>query len=134
MYQKLMLLGRVGEKPELKHTPSGVAVCNFSVATNKSWKDKKTDEWKDETTWHKVVCWSNLAENSVKKLDKGTQVFVEGEIQTRSYEDDKGVKRYVTEVKAAVVRSFANNAEMNKEMKKVDGPVEGGYTSDSIPF
>lgn len=133
MYQKLMLLGRAGEKPEIKTTPTGTAVCNFSVATKKSWKDKKTNQWQDETTWHKCVLWANHAEYAAKKVDKGSQVFIEGEIQNRSYEKD-GQKKYITEVKVTNIKVFNNNSEMNKEMQKVDGEVNGGYATDDIPF
>ncbi|MDE2103009.1 MAG: single-stranded DNA-binding protein [Patescibacteria group bacterium] len=95
---RVTLLGHLGQDAEVKHTPSGVAVANFSLATSRRWKDKNSDEWKEETDWHKIVAWR--VENLANYLLKGKPVLVEGRLQTRSYEDKAGEKRYVTEVVA----------------------------------
>jgi single-strand DNA-binding protein len=93
---KVILVGRLGKDAETKFTPSGVARTTFSVATNRRWKDQQTGDWKEETDWHNIVLWR--AENLANYLTKGTQVYVEGRLSSRSYDDKDGNKRYVTEV------------------------------------
>lgn len=95
---KVILLGHLGKDAETKFTPSGVARSTFSVATSRRWKDQQSGEWKEETDWHNVVLWR--AENLSNYLLKGKQVYVEGRLQTRSWEDKDGQKRYSTEVVA----------------------------------
>ena len=95
---KVILLGHLGRDAETKFTPSGVAVTNFTLATNRRWKDQQTGDWKEETEWHRIVLWK--AENLAPHLQKGKQVYVEGRLQTRSWEDKDGSKRYTTEVVA----------------------------------
>jgi single-strand DNA-binding protein len=96
-----MLLGNLGRDAETKFTPSGVARTTFSIATTRRIRDAQTNEWKDETDWHNVVLWRS--ENLSNFLTKGKQVFVEGRLQTRNYEDKDGRKVYVTEVVAEEV-------------------------------
>ena len=98
---KVILIGHLGRDAETKFTPGGAAVTRFSVATNRRWKDQQSGEWKDETDWTNVVLWK--AENLANYLTKGKQVYVEGRIQTRSYEDKDGKKVYSTEVIAEEV-------------------------------
>jgi len=93
---KAIVLGHLGKDAETKFTPSGVAVTKFSVATSSRWKDNH--EWKKQTDWHNIVLWRQ--ENLANYLTKGKQVYVEGRLQTRSFDDRDGVKRYVTEVVA----------------------------------
>jgi single-strand DNA-binding protein len=93
---KVFLLGNLGKDAETKYTPSGVAVSNFTVATNRRWKDQQTGEWKEETEWHRCVLWRS--ENRANYLTKGTTVHVEGRLQTRSWDDKDGQKRYTTEI------------------------------------
>ncbi len=93
---KVILLGHLGRDAETKFTPSGTAVSNFTLATNRRWKDQQTGEWKEETDWHRCVLWRS--ENLSNYLLKGKQVYIEGRLQTRSYDDKEGQKRYVTEV------------------------------------
>src|SRR5579871_4514476 len=95
---KVILIGHLGRDAETKFTPSGVAVTKFSVATNRRWKDQQTGEWKEETDWANVVLWRK--ENLANYLTKGKQVYVEGRLQTRSYDDKDGKKQYMTEVVA----------------------------------
>jgi single-strand DNA-binding protein len=95
---KVMLIGNLGKDAETRYTPGGVAVTNFSLATPRRTKDPQTGEWKDETDWHNIVLWK--AENLANYLQKGKRVFVEGRLQTRSWEDQNGNKRYTTEVVA----------------------------------
>lgn len=95
---KVILVGHLGRDAETKFTPSGVSVTRFSVATSRRWKDQQSGEWKDETDWSDVTLWR--AENLATYLTKGKQVYVEGRLQTRSYEDKDGKKVYRTEVVA----------------------------------
>ena len=95
---KVILLGHLGKDAETRFTPSGAAVTNFSLATSRRWKDQQSGEWKEETEWHRVVLWR--AENLANYLLKGKQIYVEGRLQTRSYEDKEGRKVYTTEVVA----------------------------------
>ncbi len=95
---KVILLGNLGKDAETKFTPSGVARTTFSIATTRRYKDNQTGEWKDETDWHNIVLWRS--ENLANYLLKGKQVYVEGRLQTRSYDDKDGNKRYMTEVVA----------------------------------
>jgi single-strand DNA-binding protein len=93
---KVILLGNLGRDAETKFTPSGVARSTFSVATSRRWKDQQSGEWKEETDWHNVVMWR--AENVANYLLKGKKVYIEGRLQTRSWDDKDGQKRYTTEV------------------------------------
>ena len=95
---KVILVGNLGKDAETKFTPSGVAKTTFSVATGRRWKDQQTGDWKEETDWSNVVLWKS--ENLAPYLTKGKQVYVEGRLSSRSYEDKDGVKKYITEVVA----------------------------------
>lgn len=95
---KVILLGHLGRDAETKFTPSGTSRSTFTVATNRRWKDQSTGEWKEETDWHNVVLWRS--ENVSNYLLKGKQVYLEGRLQTRSWDDKDGQKKYMTEVVA----------------------------------
>jgi single-strand DNA-binding protein len=95
---KVILVGNLGRDAETKFTPGGTAVTKFSVATSRRWKDKQSGEWKEETDWTNIVLWQ--AENLANYLTKGKQVYVEGRIHTRNYDDKDGKKVYATEVVA----------------------------------
>ncbi|MBP6634039.1 MAG: single-stranded DNA-binding protein [Kofleriaceae bacterium] len=94
---KVILVGHLGADPDMRYTPSGQGVCELRVATSESWNDKNGQR-QERTEWHRVVVWGKRAEVCAKYLAKGRQVYVEGRIQTRSYDDKEGVKRYMTEV------------------------------------
>jgi single-strand DNA-binding protein len=94
---KIILIGNLGQDPELRYTSSGVAVASFSMATSESWKDQDGNV-QEKTQWHKLVAWRKLAEIVGEYLKKGSKVYVEGRIQYRSYDDKNGVKRDVTEI------------------------------------
>lgn len=98
---KVILIGNLGRDAETKFTPSGAAVTRFAIATTRSWKDQQTNEWKEETNWTNVVLWRQ--ENLANYLTKGKQIYVEGRLQTRSYDDKDGKKVYATEVVAEEV-------------------------------
>ena len=95
---KVILVGNLGQDPETRYMPSGGAVTNITLATNESWKDKQTGEQKDRTEWHKVAMFNRLAEIAAEYLRKGSQVYVEGKLRTRKWQDRDGNDRYTTEV------------------------------------
>ena len=95
---KVILVGNLGQDPEVRYMPNGNAVANFSVATSESWKDKQTGENRDRTEWHRVVVFGKLAEIAGEYVKKGTQVYLEGQLQTRKWQDQAGNDRYTTEV------------------------------------
>ena len=101
---KVIIIGRLGNDPEVRYTPSGAAVAKFSVATSEEWKDKTTGEKKERTEWHRITAWGKLGEICGEYLAKGRQVYVEGRLQTSSYDDKDGVKRYSTEIVASDVQ------------------------------
>ncbi len=114
---KVILVGNLGQDPELRYTPSGAAVTNFSIATNEVWKDKEGNQ-QERTEWHRVVLWTRLAEVAGEYLKKGSKVYIEGRLQTRSWEDKEGVKKYTTEV-------------IGDNMTMLDAKGEGGGTASS---
>lgn len=97
---KAMLIGNLTRDPELRYTPSGTAVCSFGLATNRSWMPSDSSERKEETEFHKVVVWNKLAELCSQLLSKGRKVYIEGRLQTRSWETQDGEKRQTTEIVA----------------------------------
>ncbi len=107
---KVIILGRLGSDPETKNISSGSTVTNFSLATSESWKDKEGQK-QERTEWHRVVVWGKLAEICGKYLSKGRQAFVEGRLQTRSWEDQQGNKRYTTEIVATNVQFIGGSAQ-----------------------
>ena len=100
---KAILVGNLGRDPELRHTPNGQAVVNFTLATSESWTDK-SGERQERTEWHRIVVWGRQAEMCNQYLSKGRTVYVEGRIQTREWEDKDGNKRYTTEINAQTVQ------------------------------
>jgi single-strand DNA-binding protein len=108
---KVILVGRLGQDPELKYTQAGTAVCNFSLATSESWTDKNSGQKKERTEWHRVVVWGKLAELCNQYLGKGKQAFVEGKLTTRSLEDQNGQKRYTTEIESQTVQFLGGQSQ-----------------------
>lgn len=106
---KVILIGHLGRDAETKFTPSGAAATRFSVATSRRWKDQQSGEWKEETNWSNVVLWRS--ENLAAYLLKGKQIYVEGRLQTRSYDDKDGKKVYATEVVADEVILLGGRGE-----------------------
>lgn len=113
---KVMLLGRLGRDPEVKTTNGGVSVCNFSLATSES--IKKGDSWEDKTTWHNIVVFGKLAENCARFCKKGSQVFIEGRLQTRSYQGKDGSEKHVTETVANSVKFLDSKNEAKPAQPK----------------
>ena len=122
---KVIIVGNLGGDPETRYMPSGSAVTNLTVATNESWKDKQTGEQKDRTEWHKVAMFNRLAEVAAEYLRKGSQVYIEGKLRTRKWQDKSGQDRWTTEIIA-------------DEMQMLGGRGGGGSapmksSSDSAP-
>ena len=138
---KVILIGRLGRDPEVRYTPDGTAVANFSIATSEEWKDKATGEKRERTEWHKIVAWRKLGELCGEYLSKGRQVYIEGRLQTRDWQDRDGNKRYTTEIVATDVQ-FLGPKESAGQSGGYDGPPPfgpeppdmGSSDDDDIPF
>lgn len=109
---KVILVGNLGQNPELKYTPSGQAVCNLSIATNESWTGKDGQK-QEKTEWHRLVLFGRLAELAGQYLQKGRQVYIEGKLQTRSWQDKDGQTRYTTEIVGQTMQFLGGNAGAN---------------------
>ncbi len=143
---KVILVGNLGKDPELRSTTSGTSVCEFSIATGESWKGKDGQQ-QERTEWHRIVVWGKLGENCAKFLSKGRQVYLEGRLQTRSWEDKDGNKRYTTEIVARDVQFLGGGSGGNRgggegppppsdDFGAASGGGFGGDSggSDDIPF
>jgi len=128
---KVILVGRLGNDPELRYTADGTAVTNFRIATSDEWTDKTTNEKKERTEWHRIVTWRKLAELCSEYLTKGRQVYVEGKLQTRSWEKD-GIIRYSTEIVASEVQFLGPRPESNPVPDAVVN--DSGKQDKDIPF
>ncbi|HCA3310441.1 TPA: single-stranded DNA-binding protein SSB1, partial [Salmonella enterica subsp. enterica serovar Typhi] len=95
---KVILVGNLGQDPEVRYMPSGGAVANLTLATSESWRDRQTGEMKEQTEWHRVVMFGKLAEVAGEYLRKGSQVYIEGQLRTRKWTDQSGQERYTTEI------------------------------------
>ncbi len=146
---KAILIGNLGNEPEVRYMASGQAVANVSIATNESWKDRETGETKERTEWHRVVFYAKLAEIVRDYLHKGSQVYVEGRIQTRKWQDKDGHERYSTEIVANEMQMLGGRGTPGPDMESrgepgAQGPAappqapaagpEPGDVDDDIPF
>jgi len=107
---KVIIVGNLGSDPETRYMPSGAAVTNFTVATNESWKDKQTGEQKERTEWHRVAMFNRLAEIAAEYLRKGSQVYIEGKLRTRKWQDRDGNDRWTTEIVADEMQMLGGRA------------------------
>lgn len=137
---KAIIVGNLGQKPELKYTPSQMAVTNITVATTENFKDK-SGEYQDQTEWHKITVFGKTAEFVANYLDKGAKVYVEGRIQTRSWENKDGVKQYTTEIVANTVTPLGSTKKSDGAGGSSSAPVAGGagvpvpdLDADPLPF
>jgi len=141
---KVILIGHLGRDPEVRYTPSGSAVANVSLATSEGWKDKTTGEQQERTEWHRVVFFSRLAEIVGEYLKKGSQVYVEGRLQTRKWQDKSGQDRYTTEIIANDMQMLGSRGEStgsfgggkeSPQPEPAGGPSGGSEEfDDDIPF
>jgi len=138
---KVILVGNLGADPDMRYTPSGAGVCEFRLATNETWTDKSGQK-QERTEWHRVVVWGKRGEVCSKYLSKGRQVYVEGRLRTRSWEDKDGNKRYTTEIIANDVQFLGGREGEGGRRGRDDMPppaepeFNGGYggPDDDIPF
>jgi single-strand DNA-binding protein len=111
---KVILIGNLGADPEIRYAPSGDAICNIRLATTDSWKDKATGEKKEATEWHRVVFFSRLAEIAGQYLKKGSQIYVEGSLRTRKWQDKDGQDRYTTEIRGDEMKMLGSRQGMGE--------------------
>ncbi|MCD6336581.1 MAG: single-stranded DNA-binding protein [Candidatus Latescibacteria bacterium] len=134
---KVILIGRLGADPELKYTPSGAAVVNFNIATDESWTDASGVK-QERTEWHRIVAWRKLAEICGEYLKKGSRVYIEGQLQTRSWEGQDGVKRYTTEIVARNMQMLDSKATGGQPPTSQEppppSPSEKAEGEDDLPF
>lgn len=137
MVNKVILIGRLGKDPEVRYTPDGTMVTNFNMATDEQRKDKNGEKIQ-KTEWHKIVTWGKLAEICGNYLVKGKLVFVEGRIQTRSWEDKEGVKRYTTEIIASNMQMLDSKGQTKSGETSFDADTananDGSAPLDDVPF
>jgi len=144
---KVILVGNLGKDPDIRYTPGGAAVANVTIATNESWKDKNTGEMQEKTEWHNVVFFSRLAEIVGEYLKKGSQVYVEGRLQTRKWQDKSGNDRYTTEIVANEMQMLGGRSGAGMPESRPSGPAPAAPTQaepgnapasndfdDDIPF
>lgn len=145
---KVILVGNLGADPETRYTASGAAVTNIRLATSESWRDKQTGEQQERTEWHRVVFFNRLAEIAGEYLRKGRQVYIEGSIRTRKWQDQNGQDRYTTEIVANEMQmlggrdsdaggasadsGFRDSSQRSKE--KATAVADEGFVDDDIPF
>ncbi|MEJ2366898.1 MAG: single-stranded DNA-binding protein [Acidobacteriota bacterium] len=130
---KVILVGNLGRDPELKYTPSGTAVANFTVATNETWTDKDGNK-QEHTEWHRVVAWSKLAEICGEYLQKGRQVYIEGSIRSRTYKDRDGNERTAFEIRMTDMVMLGGRGGDGGGSVRDSGADEPTYQDDDIPF
>ncbi len=141
---KVILIGNLGKDPEMRYTQNGTAVANFSIATTESWGGRDGGERQEKTEWHNIVAWARLAEICGQYLTKGRQVYIEGRIQTRQWEDRDGNTRYTTEIVAQNMQMLGSRGDSDfggggappgpGPSGPPQGPADGGVNDDDIPF
>lgn len=136
---KAIIVGTLGRDPETRYTGSGAAITNISVATSESWRDKQSGEQKEVTEWHRIVFFGKLAEIAGEFLKKGQQVYVEGQIKTRKWQDQGGQDRYTTEIVASEMQMLGKKEKPAENQsdgfrKSEDRPAEPEFDDSDIPF
>jgi len=139
---KVTLIGNIGRAPELRHSADGFAICNLSLATTHKWKDRKTNEQREETEWHSVVMLNKLAEIAGEYLKKGRSVYIEGRLRTRKYTDKQNIERYSTEIIADHMqmlgsgdnKAVKSNSETAQASKTESAPAGGEINDEDLPF
>lgn len=127
---KVILVGNLGQDPDVRYMPNGSAVANITIATSDSWRDKATGEQREKTEWHRVVLFGKLAEVAGQYLKKGSQVYIEGQLQTRKWQDQSGQDRYSTEV---VVQGFNGVMQMLGGRHQGQSPHQNGWGKPQQP-
>ena len=135
---KVILIGNLGKDPELRYTPGGQAVASFSLATGEKWRDKDGN-LQDRTEWHNIVVWGRMAENAKEYLSKGRPVYIEGRIQTRSWDDKDGNKRYTTEIVTQRMQFLGGRGDQGASPgapppEEAPQPADLAGEDDDLPF
>ena len=133
---KVILVGNLGQDPDTKAMPSGMTVCNLRIATSESWKDKQSGEMKEQTEWHSVAMFGRLAEIAGEYLRKGSQVYIEGRLRTRKWQDKSGNDRYTTEIVANEMQMLGGGAGRGMgggEGRGAGGRASGGESGQGEP-
>ena len=139
---KVILVGNLGQKPEIRYTKDSKPIASFSIATSESWKDKTTGDMVEKTEWHNVTFFGRIAEVAEQYLDKGSKVFVEGKLQTDKWEDENGNKRSATKIIGNNMQMLdsrgSNNSssfdESSSAQNEVPASQEGSFSEEDIPF
>lgn len=145
---KVILVGNLGADPEIRVSPGGEAICNLRIATTETWKDKNTGERREATEWHRVAFFGKLADVAGQYLRKGSQVYIEGRLKTRKYQDQSGQDRYVTEIRGDEMKMLGGRSDAAPAPQREAAPMQeprrqapppqpqGGFGdfSDDIPF
>ena len=138
MLNKVSLIGRLGKDPEIRYTPNGDAVVNLSLATTENWKDKATGERKQSTEWHRITYFGKLADIAGQYLNKGSMIYVEGQIKTRKYTDSAGVEKYATDIHGRELRMLGGSTgdapEREEPKKTTELKHNTELPDDDIPF
>lgn len=129
----VILIGRCGKDPDIRYSSDGRAIANISLATSEEWKDKSTGEKKERTEWHRIVAFNRLGEIIGEYVSKGSQIYIEGHLQTRSWEKD-GVTRYTTEIVADKMIMLDSKRSEPKRQPEQSYPDAGGYDDSDVPF
>ncbi len=133
---KAILIGNLGQTPEVRYTPSGAAVCNVPLATTENWKDKDSSERRERTEWHRLVFFGRLAEITAEYLRKGSQIYAEGRLQTRKWQDQSGNDRYTTEIIVSEMHILGNRNNVGSHYDSGQGANQesdkGDSTHDSV--
>lgn len=131
---KVILIGNLGNDPDVRSTPSGIYVANISLATTESWQDKQTGQWQERAEWHRVVFFGRLAEIVKQYLHKGSQVYVEGNLRTEKWQDQNGIDRYTTKIYAREMQMLGNrNDNASTSYSTPSGGNYPPYTQPSTP-
>lgn len=140
---KVIVLGNLGKDPEIRYLPNGNAAANITVATSEKWKDKQTGEMQERTEWHRIVAFGRLAEIMGEYLKKGSPVYIEGKLQTRSWEDQSGTKKYTTEIVASELQMLggrgssggqgASGSQTGNGNQASNMPTQSDF-DDDVPF
>ncbi len=130
---KVILVGNLGQDPEVRYMPNGGAVANITLATSESWRDKQTGEMKEQTEWHRVVLFGKLAEVAVEYLRKGSQVYIEGQLRTRKWTDQAGVEKYTTEVVVNVGGTMQMLGGRSQNASQTGNQPQGGQQFSGQP-
>lgn len=134
---KVLIIGNLGKDPETRYAPSGDAICNLTIATSESWKDKATGEKKESTEWHRVVFFGKVAEIANQYLRKGSKIYVEGSLRTRKWQDNNGQDRYTTEIRGDQLKMLGGKqdggGEPSAPHQSADQRPQGGQLEQRGP-